>query len=198
MSAADRMVVRTRDGAYRSVPRRTGLGMISRGQAEAATTPAPPVAADVDPLGPHGDEYQTPTAEQAHAQLAHAMGVPVEVITPTALDNPYRHPLEGVDPVDLLPEFQAERGPVEFPITRELPAEPRGNASRAEWAEYAISLGVDVTDGMSRNKIRDAAQDAAQSLDRLPQPALTGGRLETPEDEPAAERLADDEDPGTE
>lgn len=183
MSAADRMVVRTRDGAYRSVPRRTGLGMISRGQAEAATTPAPPVAADVDPLGPHGDEYQE-KRDQLLPDMGAALDVPDEEVTDTEL--PDGEPEDYDDwPDDPEPAAQ-------------LPAEPRGNASRAEWAEYAISLGVDVTDGMSRNKIRDAAQDAAQSLDRLPQPALTGGRLETPEDEPAAERLADDEDPGTE
>jgi hypothetical protein len=173
MSAADRMVIRTRDGAYRSVPRRTGLGMISRGQAQAApagapaVSPAPADTAGVDPLGPHGDEYQT---------LGPA---PTAVV----VDEPW--PTDAPD--DDVPTVEAA----------ELPPEPRGNASRQEWAEYAVSLGVEVTDGMSRNRIRDAAQDVAQTLDRLPQPALSGGRLETPEDEPAAERLADDEDPGT-
>ena len=177
MSAADWMVVRTRDGSYRSVPRRTGLGMISRGQASVApanAAPAPVYAvepdapASVDPLGPHGDEYQAPVTLDAPAVTPDADGVTEE-------------------PVNVAPEPYSEA-----------PPEPRGNASRQEWAAYAYSLGVEVSDDMSRNKIRDAAQDVAQSLDRLPQPALTGGRLETPEDEPAAERLADDEDPGTE
>jgi hypothetical protein len=209
MSAADRMVVRTREGAYRSVPRRQGLGMIARGQAQAApageptVSPAPADTAGVDPLGPHGDEYQAPTNLY-----------PPELFEGTDVfqpDTPYEI---GPDQIDLAPDddeddpldstadatFKVVRGPVEYhpeALAAGLPAEPRGNASRQEWAEYAVSLGVEVTDGMSRNRIRDAAQDVAQTLDRLPQPALSGGRLETPEDEPAAERLADDEDPGT-
>lgn len=202
MSAADRMVVRTREGAYRSVPRRQGLGMISRGQAQAApagapaVSPAPADAAGVDPLGPHGDEYQAPPATVSSYE-----------------DDPELEERRRALGLKHDGEFMAVRGPIIYPNLEpasgepdddvptveaaELPAEPRGNASRQEWAEYAVSLGVEVTDGMSRNRIRDAAQDVAQTLDRLPQPALSGGRLETPEDEPAAERLADDEDPGT-
>jgi hypothetical protein len=65
-------------------------------------------------------------------------------------------------------------------------SEPRGNASRAVWATYAAAVGVVVSDDMTRNQIRDA-----MTPDRLPQPAREGGRLETPEDEPAPERVPD-------
>lgn len=163
MSAADRMVVRTRDGAYKSVPRRTGLGMISRGHAQVAPdgdAPAPTIEA---PDEPHNDEYQAAAVTEPDAATPNPTGTSEQ-------DEP----------------------------ALDLPAEPRGNASRQEWAEYAVSLGVEVTDGMSRNRIRDAAQDVAQTLDRLPQPALSGGRLDTPEDEPVTEEsVTDDEDPGT-
>lgn len=178
MSAADRMVVRTLDGSYRSVPRRQGLGMIAAGRAQAAHSSAATGytatvdTAGIDPLGPHGDEYQVPVTPQ---QL---------VVTPDVA--PVAAPVHLVTPEPMLEPAD------------DLPAEPRGNASRQEWAAYAVSLGVEVTDDMTRNKIRDAAQDAAQSLARLPQPALPGGRLETPEDEPVTEEsVTDDEDPGT-
>lgn len=222
MSAADRMVVRTRDGSYRSFPRRTALGLISRGQATAATADAParvdPAPAAVDPLGPHGDEYQEPQAwygidvidpphlhfqtvteprshgdeyqekrDQLLTDMAAALDVPVEVLTP--IEDGVNHWSAADDSA----EMAAALG------ISDMPTEPRGNASRQEWADYASDLGVIVTDGMTRNKIRDAAQDAAQSLARLPQPALPGGRLETPEDEPVTEEsVTDDEDPGTE
>jgi hypothetical protein len=201
MSAADWMVIRTRDG-YRSVPRRVGLGMISRGAGQAATAGVPAVssapadAAGVDPLGPHGDEYQTlgpaPTA--------------VIVDEPWPVDAPAVEDLDDDedDPLDSTADatFKAVRGPVEFhpeALAVGLPPEPRGNAARKEWAAYASEhLGIEVTDAMNRNQIRDAAQEQLQSLARLPQPALTGGRLETPEDEPVTEgSVTDDEDPGT-
>lgn len=170
MSAADRMVVRTLDGSYRSVPRRQGLGMIAAGRAQhapASAAPAPVYA--VEPPEVHADEYQEP--------------VTLDTPAVTQDDDDVTE-----EPVNVTPEPYSEA-----------PPEPRGNASRQEWAAYADSLGVEVSDDMSRNKIRDAAQDAAQSLDRLPQPALPGGRLETPEDEPVTEEsVTDDEDPGTE
>lgn len=217
MSAADRMVVRTRDGSYRSFPRRTALGLISRGQATAAAAAVPQAAppAEVDPLGPHGDEYQE-KRDQLLTDMAAALNVPVEVLTPiedgvnhwsaaddsaemaAALGISALPPLTTVD-VEITTTLETAEllGARDIRVAR--PAEPRGNASRQEWAEYAVSLGVEVTDGMSRNRIRDAAQDVAQTLARLPQPALPGGRLETPEDEPVTEEsVTDDEDPGTE
>ena len=172
MSAAYRMVVRTLDGAYRSVPRRQGLGMIAAGRAQRAPADAAPPALAVEaPAAP--DLYPPELFEGT------------EVFQ---LDVP-DVPLEGQ--IDLEPDV-----PVTYVV--DLPEEPRGNASRQEWAAYAHDIGVEVHSGMSRNQIRDAAQDAAQSLARLPQPALPGGRLETPEDEPVTEEsVTDDEDPGT-
>lgn len=41
----------------------------------------------------------------------------------------------------------------------ELP-EPKGNASRDEWAAYAAQVGVEVSDDASRNEIRDAVKAA--------------------------------------
>jgi hypothetical protein len=223
MSAADRMVIRTRDG-YRSVPRRVGLGMISRGQAQAAPAGAPAVssapadAAGVDPLGPHGDEYQA-TTNPYPPEMFEETG---EVDTPYEI-GPDQIDLSADDPISTWTddpadpeleerrralglkydaEFKAVRGSVEYhpeALAAGLPPEPRGNAARKEWAAYASEhLGIEVTDAMNRNQIRDAAQEQLQSLARLPQPALPGGRLETPEDEPVTEgSVTDDEDPGT-
>jgi hypothetical protein len=229
MSAADRMVVRTLDGAYRSVPRRQALGMIAAGRAHhAPAEPVPtvePVPGDAGVLAELLAAASTPAV--APGDLAEHLDAERRRLLPADKQDLYRHPLDGVDVADLLPDVSAERGAVVYPehvgvdaeplktvdieITTtpemaeligltpsEPPAEPRGNAGRDEWAQYARDLGVEVTDGMGRNRIRDAAQDAAQSLARLPQPALTGGRLETPEDEPVTEEsVTDDEDPGT-
>ena len=185
MSAADRMVIRTRDG-YRSVPRRVGLGMISRGAAVGSTieeeTPDA-VALPLEPTEPHNDEYQsTPDL------------YPPELFEGTAVFQPDTPDELGPDQIDLTPD---EDVPTVEAV--ELPDAPRGNAARQEWADYASEyLGIEVTDAMSRTKIREAVQEQLQSLARLPQPALTGGRLETPEDEPVTEgSVTDDEDPGT-
>lgn len=81
----------------------------------------------------------------------------------------------------------------------ELPPLPRGNAGRAEWAAYAQEhLHMVVTSDQTRNEIRDDALHVhAAALARMPQPAVTGGRLDTPEDEPATETVADDPDTRT-
>lgn len=197
MSAADRMVIRAGDGTYRSVPRRVGLGMISRGHAEIARGgratggyPEPGYTPDaVEP--PAGtpltaDELARAEANQAQPEL-----------TPTPPVDPAPSP-ENLAAPEL--EYVSSALDADVPTVQAvpLPPEPRGNASRAAWAEYAQSLGVEVTSSMTRDQIRDAAQDAAQSLANLPQPALPGGRLETPEDEPVTEEsVTDDEDPGT-
>lgn len=163
MSAADRMVVRTGDGSYRSVPRRVALGMIARGRG---------TAAGVEPVEPHDDEHNIPQ------------------VAPLPVDgDPAAPGLEYVsDDVD-------EDAPTVDAI--ELPAEPKPSARRGDWADYADSLGVEVTSSMTKTEIQAAAQDAAESLARLPQPAPTGGRLDMPEDEPAAETVADDPDTRT-
>lgn len=211
MSAADRMVVRTPGGA-RSVPRRVGLAMLAAGRArraDAAQAPAQDVEAPVVPATPDSP----PTAQQRVQEPDLDDGDANDTPTPPDEYDPEleeRRRALGLKPG----EWQAERGPITYPPLEpvggtadgdvptvyavELPAEPKATARRAEWAAYAHSLGVEVTSAMTKNQIRDAAQDAAQSLDRLPQPARTGGRLETPEDEPATVgTVADDEDPGT-
>jgi hypothetical protein len=194
MSAADWMVIRTRDG-YRSVPRRVGLGMISRGAGE-ATTAGAEQALPLEPPEPHNDEYQD-TGLRLQDEGIYALGAAV----PDGgedLDDDEDDPLDSTADAT----FKAVRGPVEYhpeALAAGLPPEPRGNAARKEWAAYATEhLGIEVTDAMNRNQIRDAAQEQLQSIARLPQPALTGGRLETPEDEPVTEEsVTDDEDPGT-
>lgn len=201
MSAADRMVIRAGDGTYRSVPRRVGLGMISRGHAEVARGgratggyPEPGYTPDaVEP--PAG----TPLTADELTGTEGTEGVPCTC--PEAADHaPSMLALVDMADVDIAPAGESDTGDADVPAVQAvpLPQEPRGNASRAAWAEYAQSLGVEVTSSMTRDQIRDAAQDAAQSLANLPQPALPGGRLETPEDEPVTEEsVTDDEDPGT-
>lgn len=154
---------------YVSMPRRAALGMISTGRAKRVKAPEEPAPAKV--------------SQDIRDQLSGALGVPPEVLTPA--DDGADHWTVGQPFALSEPSFTL--------------SEPRGNASRAMWAHYAESLGVVVTDDMSRNEVRDVARAAAQSVDRLPQPAHEGGRLDTPEDEPVAEgSVTDDEDPGTE
>jgi len=195
MTAADRMVVRTRDG-YKSMPRRAALGLIAAGRAKSAPYPA---------------------VERLRERLAAAVAVPPSVLAPT--DEYVNHWTEG-DPTG---RSQAEaRGLAEASRNAVIPAavspllddepgasmnrtaaveldpplsEPRGNASRMVWAQYAESLGLIVPDEMTRNEIRDAAREAAKTNARLPQPAREGGRLETPEDEPAPESTGADDGP---
>lgn len=78
--------------------------------------------------------------------------------------------------------------PVEAPAP-DVP-EPKKNASRKVWAEYAKSRGVTVTSDMTRNQLRDIVAELDTA--HLSQPAfaehsVTGGRLATPEDEPVTE-----------
>lgn len=202
MSAADRMVVRTPAG-YRSVPRRVGLGMISAGRAQLATG------------GRASGGYPEPgyTTEDAHAPLtpAGAVEAPTVPATPDDAPTPQEHTqtpapdVDATDDDDWDGSWHAERGPIVYPDpqadsipARELPPEPRVTARRAEWADYADSLGVEVTSAMTKREIQQAAEEAATSLANLPQPARTGGRLETPEDEPVTDgSVTDDEDPRT-
>jgi hypothetical protein len=202
MTAVDRerMVVRTRTGEYRSLPRRVALGLIATGRAK--------------PPKPEIEQ----AARQAVMRLAAALDVPTEVITSddvvnhwtageplpvtAAMLGPAIHDDTGdiTAPGDPLPEVEDEptRMNLTPPAMVDPPlSEPRGNASRVVWAQYAESRGVAVTDDMTRNEIRGAVWEAVLSADRLPQPAPTGGRLETPEDEPAPEGVPHGyEDPG--
>lgn len=213
MSAADRMVVRTRGGSYRSVPRRQGLAWIAAGRASAAVTAAEASEVPVLPL----EADDAPTGQQ-DAQTGLDDGDANDTPTPPDEYDPEleeRRRALGLEDG----EWQAERGPVVYntpglqevaagdvgdvdvPTVEavELPPLPRGNAGRADWAEYAQTvLGLIVTSDQTRNDIRDAAQHAhAAALARMPQPAVTGGRLDTPEDEPATETVADDPDTRT-
>lgn len=217
MSAADRMVVRTPAG-YRSVPRRVGLGMISAGRAkpndggasaDAALTPADEPLAAVVPATPES----APTAQE-HTQTTAAADELDANDTPTPPNDLDPELEERRRALGLKPgEWMAERGGIKYPTLEPvpsttdddvptveavpLPLEPKPTARRGEWADYADSLGVEVTSAMTKREIQQAAREAATSLANLPQPALTGGRLETPEDEPAAETVADDQDPRT-
>ncbi len=227
MSAADRMVVRTRDGSYRSVPRRVGLGMIARNFATAATAeqlgaPDDAVASEVVAQAAAADRAPVLTADSIEitvtAVQAMELGLrPTPVVEPPepiviggtpeqvgAIKEALAPVLEAVDPVEACASEGTEGVPCtcdDIPTVYavELPQEPRQTALRSVWVDYARSLGVEVTSEMTKNQIRDAAADAAQSLAKLPQPALPGGRLETPEDEPATEESVADanEDPGT-
>jgi len=187
MSAADRMVVRTPAG-YRSVPRRVGLGMISAGRAQLATR-------------------EGADAPQASVQDVEAPPVPA---TSEPAHTPQEHTQTTAPDIEALgaeiADFIKTQGPawtappeedVPTALAVELPPEPKPTARRGEWADYADSLGVEVTSTMTKREIQKAAQEAATSLANLPQPALPGGRLETPEDEPATETVADDQDPRT-
>lgn len=199
MSAVDRMAVRVRGGGVRSLPRRQALALIAANRAEAETEPPADTPLTADEVDAKLDGFRE--------QLADGLGVPVEVITPTPGSNPHDVvAAESQQALDALaerglPELQYVSGTVDADVPTvdavPLPPEPKPSARRGEWADYADSLGVEVTSAMTKREIQTAAEEAAQSLTNLPQPALTGGRLETPEDEPAAETVADDQDPRT-
>lgn len=199
MSAADdRMVVRTA-GGYRSLPRRVALGLISAGRAKADRGPlagAQDVEAPTVPATPERpstvQEHPVTPSQIVDAATHGTLPDVVDVASPE-YSAALEYLADGSDASDL---FEEDVPTVE---AVELPEPPRGNAGRKDWADYAQEhLGIEVTSDMTRNQIRDAAQERLQSLARLPQPALPGGRLDTPEDEPATVRtVADDEDPGT-
>lgn len=178
MSAADRMVVRTSAGV-RSIPRRQALAMISTRRAKLIPQPAPSGAVRVV------------TAESP-------------AITRTMADV-------GITQADLLPDVRAERGPVVYgqtptdvvvdedptalPIEAPAVEQPKGNAGRDAWVEFARVHGVAVTDEMGRNEVRDTVLAKLES-DRMSRPAFEGGRPATPEDEPVTESAVTHADPG--
>jgi hypothetical protein len=198
MSVADRMVVRIR-GEYRSIARRQALALISAGRAErddrarAAVTPAEEIEAPAVPADPDSAPtgQQDPEATTLRSTTTEPITVPASML-PALTGEPELHEVHELDAGDDdVPTVEAEP----------LPELPRGNAGRAAWAEYAQTvLGLTVTSDQTRNDIRDAAQEAhAAALARMPQPAVAdGGRLDTPEDEPATETVADDPDTRTE
>ncbi len=201
MSAVDRMAVRVRGGGVRCLPRRQALALIAAGRAEAdrrTRVTEPP--AETPTVG----DYANLVEDIAHRRPATIQFQPdgpkvrvdgtnevdaADVATTTPDVEPPAPQLEYVSD-----ELDADAPTVD---AVPLPPEPKPSARRDVWAEYAGSLGVEVTSDMTKRDIQTAAEEAAQSLSNLPQPALPGGRLETPEDEPAAETVADDQDPRT-
>lgn len=177
MSAADRMVVRTSAGV-RSIPRRQALALISTRRAK------------LIPPSSRSGAVRVVTAESP-------------AITRTMADV-------GITQADLLPDVQAERGPVVYgktptnvmvddptalPIEAPAVEQPKGNAGRDAWAEYARVHGVAVSEDMGRNDIRDTVLAKLES-DRMSRPAFEGGRPATPEDEPVTESAVTHADPG--
>lgn len=184
MSAVDRMAVRMPGGEIRSVPRRVGLAMIANSRAKHA--PRPTTGA-----------VQVVTAESPALapQAAPLERVDVEV-------TPVRVVIESVAPDGTAETVvDADSGPLvgagvtELPIEAPAVEQPKGNAGRASWADYAALHGVAVSDEMGRNEIRDAVVAKLES-DRMSRPAFTGGRPATPEDEPVTEDMVTSADPG--
>lgn len=174
MSAADeRMAVRTPSG-YRSLPRRAALGMIATGRATAATRPVKAVKSAGLPV-----RVAQGTVETMATLPGTAVNEATGEVTPAG---------------EPLPEAVSEPHPVGEVVTALADdagvSEPRGNASRAVWVDYATSVGIVVDDEMTRNDIRDAVKNGADSV-RMSQPAREGGRLANPGDEPVTEAVTD-------
>jgi hypothetical protein len=200
MSAADRMAVRMPGGKIRSVPRRVGLAMVARSQATHAPAQSAPrpdakgrrpvvqtVVATDGPVTVTA-EYDgnvvriMDTLSQTPGQIAETMR------TGSLPGGPAHSPVEDDD------------DPTALPVDAPAIERPRGNASREVWAEFAAVHGVDVTDEMGRNEVRDAVV-AKLETDRMSRPAfpdhsVDGGRPATPEDEPVTEDMVTRDDPG--
>lgn len=209
MSAVDRMAVRVRGGGVRSLPRRQALALIAAGRAEAeqrSRVAEPPVieSADVSPeTQPEPNPYDLGTFAASAAELDAGAGDDSAASADDDWDGSWqaeRGPIVYDTPAPA-PELQYVSGTPDEDVPTvdavPLPPEPKPSALRGVWAEYADSLGVEVTSTMTKREIQQAAEEAAQSLTNLPQPARTGGRLETPEDEPATKTVADDPDTRT-
>lgn len=224
MSAADRMAVRTPDGNIRSVPRRIGLAMIAQSRAKHAprqSAPRPgakgqrPVSKFVPEPGkvtlapgvnvaPEDVTTSIHVLSQTPGQIAETMrtgslpGGPAHSPEPETgfvdLADPEHGPV--IDPAELFEEDDPTALPVDAPVIER----PKGNAGRGAWADYALAHGVEVTDEMRRNDIRDAVVAKLDS-DRMSRPAFTdhsvdGGRPATPEDVPVTEDMVTSADPG--
>lgn len=199
MSAADRMAVRMPDGEIRSVARRVGLAMIAQSRAThqrpGDAVKAPKVRKstgrpNVAQIGAHG-AVTVVTADAP--QLDHVDDDGPGMIK--AVRGPVVYPkIDGAKPDDVVVDEDPTALPIEAPAVEQ----PKGNAGRAAWAQYAGVVGVPVTDEMGRNEIRDAVVAKLES-DRMSQPAFSefeGGRLATPEDEPVTESAVTHADPG--
>lgn len=194
MSAADRMAVRMPGGEIRSVPRRVGLAMVARSQATHAPQQSAPrpgakgqrPASAVTVVTAEAPELTAPVhvLSQTPGQIAETMR------TGELPGGPAHSPVDDDEPPT--PTIEVTVSSV---IDREVFVErPKGNAGRDAWADYARAHGVEVTDEMGRNDIRDLF--AELETDRMSRPALQGGRPATPEDEPVTEDMVTSADPG--
>lgn len=204
MSAADRMAVRMPGGKIRSVPRRVGLAMVARSQATHAPAQSAPnpaakgrrPASAVTVVTAEAPELAPPVETRGPAADAVVVDERTPAVTPQTSGV--------VDLADHAPagspvEFE-EDDPTALPIDAPAIERPRGNAGREVWAEFAAAHGVDVTDEMGRNDIRDTVV-AKLETDRMSRPAfpdhsVDGGRPATPEDEPVTEDMVTRDDPG--
>lgn len=217
MSAADRMAVRMSGGEIRSVPRRVGLAMIASSRAKHAPQPATGavqvVTAESPALAPQAAPLKRieieVTTDPDTAKLLGVQHEPDPDGSFQAVRGPVVYPDlsdpddEGTKAAHAAVEAYNERyghPKTALPIAAPAVERPKGNAGRESWAQYAQVHGVEVTDEMGRNEIRDAVV-AKLETDRMSQPAFTddsveGGRLATPEDEPVTESLVTHADPG--
>lgn len=168
MSAADRTVVRTRDGQYRVMSRRAAAGMISMGRAKLA--PAP---------------------RQSPVRAVPVKREPVTVVTHERPSLEFRAE-RGPVHYPIMDTVQTDPEPVSVAFVPEV---PKSYASKSTWSAYARALGATITDDMTKAEIQAAAHAVADDPAHLPQPAREGGRLETPEDEPVTEEVTH-ADPG--
>lgn len=204
MSAADRMAVRMPGGKIRSVPRRVGLAMVARSQATHAPAQSAPnpaakgrrPASAVTVVTAEAPELAPPVESRGPAADAVVVDERTPAVTPQTsgvVD------LADHEPAGSPVEFE-EDDPTALPIDAPAIERPRGNAGREVWAEFAAAHGVEVTDEMGRNDIRDTVV-AKLETDRMSRPAfpdhsVDGGRPATPEDEPVTEDMVTRDDPG--
>lgn len=205
MSAADRMAVRMPGGEIRSVPRRVGLAMVARSQAtHAPAQSAPRPGAKGQPPAPA--MFEGTARADVDVDVSDQVDLNEITMLPDGgtLDLGTAQTSGVVDLADQDPagspvEFE-EDDPTALPVDAPAIERPRGNAGREVWAEFAAVHGVEVTDEMGRNDIRDTVV-AKLETDRMSRPAfpdhsVDGGRPATPEDEPVTEDMVTSDDPG--
>lgn len=182
MSAADR-VIRTRDGRIRIVPTHLAAGLISTRRAKPARRRVE-VTARVSDV----EKKSEPVKSSSRRPVVTAKA-------PKPIRDPDTDPVDVVDLSDTIESDHVEDTGMDSTDSVDvldevtpLPSAPSTRAAKSVWIEYAEAIGVDVTDGMTKAAIQSAARD------RLPQPAPTGGRLATPEDEPVVQAVHHDPD----
>ena len=99
---------------------------------------------------------------QALLGAAKRLGYPATVVKTTR--SGYMAPVDVVDAVLGVEHIQegVEYPPPSPAIPQTTPEEnlkPRGNGSREAWAEYATSRGVEITDDLSRDDIKNLVEE---------------------------------------